>query len=195
MTDPAERKKLLRRAANAGGDLSGDRARLDAAMCARFIEAFPPDPSKALSFFWPLARECDTRPIAMACVAAGMVCALPVVVERQSLREGLTFRRWDMDARLMRSPLGTMEPVADHPAVVPDLMLVPLVMADLRGTRLGRGRGYYDATLAALRARKADLLAIGVAYDWQVSEDPLPCEPHDQRLDGLLTPTRCLLFG
>ena len=94
---------------------------------------------------------------------------------------------------MKRSAFGTMEPLESAVSVLPDIVLVPLVMVDLLGTRLGRGAGHYDATLESLRAKKS-ILAIGVAYDWQVSEDPLPREAHDQGLDGLVTPSRAILF-
>jgi len=101
---------------------------------------------------------------------------------------------WKRGAPMIRTPFGTMEPTADAPELQPDVMLVPLVMADTSGTRLGRGAGYYDATIVELRKVK-DFMAVGICYDWQVSDDePLPVEAHDQRLDGLITPTRVLLF-
>ncbi|NBX67294.1 MAG: 5-formyltetrahydrofolate cyclo-ligase [Proteobacteria bacterium] len=190
-SDHSSQKKLLRRGANSHGlDSAAERHRLDREMCDRFISAFPPDKSKVLSFFWPLAKECDTRPIAEAYHAAGAPCALPVI--RTDAR-GLVFRSWSPDTPMAKSSFGTMQPTEKNPELVPDILLVPLVMIDLNGTRLGRGAGHYDATLGPLRKTK-NILAIGVAYDWQVSEDALPREEHDERLDGLITPTRVILF-
>jgi len=172
-------------------DSSAARHELDAAICKRFLETFPPDPQKVLSFFWPLARECDTRLIAETCGDMGQICALPVV---RTDGHGLIFRQWRRGTQVVRSSFGTMEPTADSAELEPDIMLVPLVMVDLHGTRLGRGAGHYDATIGPLRKKK-NFLAIGIAYDWQVADDEaLPHESHDQRLDGVVTPTRVLLF-
>lgn len=191
--DHSSQKKLLRRGANAHGlESAAERHKLDTDMRDRFLAAFPPEKSKALSFFWPLAKECDTRPIAEACHNAGMPCALPVIKTKEQ-GHGLFFRRWQPDAPFVKSSFGTLEPTENCPEIVPDILLVPLVMIDLNGTRLGRGAGHYDATLGPLRKTKS-ILAIGVAYDWQVSEDALPREDHDERLDGLVTPTRVILF-
>lgn len=78
------------------------------------------------------------------------------------------------------------------PVVRPDILLVPLLGVDRQGVRLGQGQGHYDATIAALRAR-GNIFVLGLAYDCQLVE-ALPSEPHDQRLDGLVTPERFLHF-
>lgn len=69
-------------------------------------------------------------------------------------------------------------------------MLIPMLMADTHGNRLGRGAGHYDATLATRRPDNA----IGIIYDHQLYDGILPHEPHDARLDILLTPTQTLRF-
>ena len=65
-----------------------------------------------------------------------------------------------------------------------DLTLVPGVAFDLNGCRLGRGKGYYDRLLADVSGTTC-----GVAFDEQIVES-LPTEPHDVRLNCILTPTR-----
>ncbi|MCB1537841.1 MAG: 5-formyltetrahydrofolate cyclo-ligase [Rhodospirillales bacterium] len=192
MDDHPSEKQRLRRGAHAKAADSGvERHRLDRELADRFLAAFPPDPSKILSFFWPMARECDTRPIAEACHDSGMRCTLPVI--RQDGTHGLVFRLWQRGAPMRKSRFGTMEPLPQAERLEPNILLVPLVMVDMQGNRLGRGAGHYDATIMELRARR-DIMAIGVAYDWQVSEESLPSEAHDARLDGLVTPTRVILF-
>jgi 5-formyltetrahydrofolate cyclo-ligase len=65
-----------------------------------------------------------------------------------------------------------------------DLILVPGVAFDLRGRRLGRGKGYYDRLLAAMRGQTC-----GVAFDEQIVLQ-VPVEPHDSVVNWILTPTR-----
>jgi len=65
-----------------------------------------------------------------------------------------------------------------------DLILVPGIAFDLRGRRLGRGKGYYDRWLPALRGKTC-----GVAFDEQIVDD-IPLEPHDVVVNCILTPTR-----
>jgi 5-formyltetrahydrofolate cyclo-ligase len=64
-----------------------------------------------------------------------------------------------------------------------DVFLVPGVAFTRDGRRLGRGAGYYDATLAR-RSREA--WTIGVAFEAAVVAE-LPTEPHDVRVDSLAT--------
>ena len=74
----------------------------------------------------------------------------------------------------------------------PEILIVPLVAFTRSGLRLGYGGGFYDRTLALLRARRATL-AIGFAYAAQ--EAPaLPSEPTDQPLDMLVTDEGIITF-
>lgn len=82
------------------------------------------------------------------------------------------------------------EPLADAPVVDPDIILVPLLAVDHAGNRLGQGGGYYDRTLALLRARRS-VLAIGIAWEGQIA-DALPADPWDAALDAVATPQRWL---
>jgi 5-formyltetrahydrofolate cyclo-ligase len=92
----------------------------------------------------------------------------------------------------VRGPLGALEPPPAAPEVPPaeiDAIVVPGVAFSADGHRLGRGGGYYDATLAAL----PHALRVGLAFDVQVLPD-VPRELHDARLDVLVTETRLLAF-
>ncbi len=89
---------------------------------------------------------------------------------------------------LIPGPLGIPQPTPDAPIFTPRLLLVPLIAATREGVRLGQGGGYYDRTLARLRAAGL-VVAVGLAWECQIAE-LLPHEPHDQRLDWLLTPQR-----
>jgi 5-formyltetrahydrofolate cyclo-ligase len=63
-----------------------------------------------------------------------------------------------------------------------DLVLVPLLAFDAKGTRLGYGGGFYDRTLHALGTKRA----IGIAFAGQ-EMDELPCHAHDHPLDAVVT--------
>ncbi len=81
---------------------------------------------------------------------------------------------------------GIKEPVIgrEHaltPAEI-DLMFIPLVAFDTRGTRLGMGAGYYDRTLAHSRSP----LLIGAAYEFQ-RQSFIKAETWDVPLDVMIT--------
>ncbi len=95
--------------------------------------------------------------------------------------------------RLSPGRLGIPEPAPQSPTVVPDVLLVPLLGADRAGNRLGQGGGFYDRTLAALRAA-GPVLAIGLAWDVQIV-DALAVAPWDQPLDAIATPSAFHLAG
>uniref|UniRef100_UPI003430DEAC 5-formyltetrahydrofolate cyclo-ligase n=1 Tax=uncultured Altererythrobacter sp. TaxID=500840 RepID=UPI003430DEAC len=78
-----------------------------------------------------------------------------------------------------------MQPNSDAALLVPDVLIIPLVGFTAMGHRLGQGGGHYDRYLAEHPER----IAIGLAWDVQIC-DALPTEPHDQRLDAVITPTR-----
>jgi 5-formyltetrahydrofolate cyclo-ligase len=64
-----------------------------------------------------------------------------------------------------------------------DVVIVPGVAFTPDGARLGQGGGWYDRFLASVRP---DCTSIGVGFDPQLV-DVLPTEPHDIRLDSIVT--------
>jgi 5-formyltetrahydrofolate cyclo-ligase len=145
---------------------------------------------RVVSAFHPLRDEPDTLELLKALAAEDFATALPVVVGRGS---ALTFRLWRPGDPTRTGAMSIPEPLETAPAVDPDLLFVPLACFDRRGHRIGYGAGYYDRSLARLRAMKA-VHAVGVAYE--VCEvAAVPNEAHDQRLDAILTDEQTILFS
>ena len=63
-----------------------------------------------------------------------------------------------------------------------DVVLVPALLVDRRGVRLGRGGGSYDRALARARG-----LTIALVHDDELVEE-LPREPHDVQVAAVATP-------
>ncbi|MFN3971886.1 MAG: 5-formyltetrahydrofolate cyclo-ligase [Gemmobacter sp.] len=131
-----------------------------------------------LSGYVPMRTEIDPLP-AMA-AHPGPVC-VPITPPRG---QPLRFRAWSPGAALECGPFGAMVP-ATGDWLEPTVLIVPLLAFDRRGHRLGYGGGYYDRTLAALRAT-APRLAIGFAFAAQEHPE-VPTEPTDQPLDLIVT--------
>jgi 5-formyltetrahydrofolate cyclo-ligase len=143
-----------------------------------------------VSAFHPLRDEPDALPLLTALAAEGLATALPVAVGRGSR---LAFRLWRPGDPTRAGGMSIREPLAVAPIVDPDLLFVPLACFDRRGHRIGYGAGYYDRTLARLRAMKP-VHAAGVAYG--VCEiAAVPYETHDQTLDAVVTEQETILFS
>jgi 5-formyltetrahydrofolate cyclo-ligase len=136
-------------------------------------------------FFAPLPRELDVWPLLTVALSAGKRVALPRFVAKTGTYEACQILDPKLDLQV--GQFGIREPhsrCAPLPSISLDLILVPGVAFDLHGRRLGRGNGYYDQLLKGLRGKTC-----GVAFDQQIVGE-IPVEPHDVRLDCVLTPTR-----
>ena len=70
-----------------------------------------------------------------------------------------------------------------------DVVFIPLLQADVRGNRLGYGKGFYDRYLALCRP---DVIKIGLNFFEPISA--IPSEETDIPLDYLITPNRIYEF-
>ena len=142
-----------------------------------------------VSGFMPYKSEISTIALLNALRRAGWVTALPVV-----LGEGLPleFRAWAPGEKLVPGVWDI--PVPDEAEeVFPDVLLVPGLLYDRAGYRVGYGGGFYDRTLVKLRALKT-VVAIGVGYHAQVV-DHVPRADYDQPLDFIMTEEETITCG
>lgn len=157
----------------------------------RFLTTIPTADHDAISAFWPLADELDTRPLIMALAARGHRIGLPVVTKKG---QPLLFRLWAPGTELVQGNFRVMTPPPEAPEVVPSLLIVPLLAFDRAGYRLGYGGGLYDRTLQKLRGAGGDVLAVGVALSAQ--EVPaVPRDDTDQPLDWIVTEREAIAIG
>lgn len=137
-----------------------------------------------------MSDEPDLTPLFLLGVKMGKVCVLPAYIATSDTYCARAVT--DLRTQLRRGHLGILEPIASCPIVDPreiDLVLVPGLAFDRRGVRLGRGKGYFDKFLVGLRATKC-----GVAFNEQVI-DTLPADPHDVKMDLLVTPAGVIKFS
>jgi 5-formyltetrahydrofolate cyclo-ligase len=126
--------------------------------------------------------EVSATPLLAELEQRGVQLALPVVGERG---QKLLFRAWRSGDQLTPNRYDIGEPAPEQPEVSPTHLLVPLLAFDDHGYRLGYGGGYYDRTLAALRAA-GSIKAIGLAFFAQ-RLGFVPRGPGDEPLDVVLT--------
>jgi 5-formyltetrahydrofolate cyclo-ligase len=173
--DRAALKAALRRAMAERRAVAHAAGQGDAA--DRLAQVLAPHAGKVLSGYWPMRTEID--PLPALALHRGPV-GLPVTPPRG---RPLTFRLWTPGAPLVPGAFGTRVP--EGPEIVPQVLVVPLLAFDRRGYRLGYGGGYYDRTLAALRAA-GPCIAIGFAFAAQEVPE-VPTGPTDERLDLIVT--------
>jgi 5-formyltetrahydrofolate cyclo-ligase len=176
-------KAALRREAVARRDVLPADAR-QAAAEAIAARAFPLTigPGIIVSGFMPLKSEISPLPLMKKLAEAGARLALPVIAGRG---KPLIMREWKFGEALDRGQWGIREPKAEAAEVEPDILLVPLLAFDRSGHRIGYGAGYYDMTIAGLRARKI-VTAAGIALAAQ-EVARVPTTERDARLDLVLT--------
>ncbi len=144
----------------------------------------------AVSVYWPIRSELNTRLLIEALHAKGFAVGLPVMV---AVKRPLLFRAFAPGDDLCKGPFGLSEPCANKPALEPGIVFAPLAAFDRKGFRLGYGGSIYDATLSALR-KQHPLTAVGIAYAVQEA-DAVPTEPHDQKLDYIITENETICCG
>lgn len=150
---------------------------------SRFLATAYYDKARTVALYAPIRGEVPTKDILTAALSDGKVVCYPLSHVHGRI---LSFRAITSEAELEPGRLGVREPTssADLIAVEQiDLFVVPGLGFTRDGKRLGRGGGYYDATLkaAAERSRR-----IGLAFSEQVV-DAIPVNGEDVAMDLVVT--------
>lgn len=112
------------------------------------------------------------------------VFLLPIV-EGEEMR----FVYYKGEEALKKGAFGILEPwneAEERTQETMDLILVPGVAFDLKGNRMGRGKGFYDRFLCQKETYK-----VGVCFDFQLLEC-IPSEETDVMMDEIVTESRHL---
>lgn len=135
--------------------------------------------ARRVAVYLSMGSELATAPLIAALRARHIVAYAPAL-----LRGEMRFRKLD-GARLHTHSLGMSQPRAGLAlrASAMDVVLLPLLAFDARGTRLGQGGGWYDRALSKNHFRPYRL---GIAYAQQ-QVATLPREPWDIALHAVLT--------
>lgn len=140
-----------------------------------------------ISAFSPMRREADVMVLVRALLSRGARALFPVDTGTNALDWAL----WDGASDFVRSPGRGFGSEPTGPRVGVDalrtahLVLAPALAVDRSGTRLGHGGGYYDR---ALRHVRPGVRVVAVVHpDELVEAGTLPQEPHDRRVDAVLT--------
>jgi len=160
------------------------RARLEQKLAQNLTSLFAG--VSVVAGYHPLGSEISPLPAMEEARAVGAIAAFPCFANPAK-----PFRFLAGDP-LEPGPFGIMQPAKRHPAVEPDLVLVPLIAVDGSGSRLGRGKGHYDRALVRLKTNGARLIGLGWAM--QRLTETIPADDWDIPLDGFASPEGLELF-
>jgi len=138
--------------------------------------------------YHPLSDEIDPAPI-LAGLGDGQRRAFPWFADRDAAFV------WREGPASEPGPWGVAQPATAAEALLPDIVIVPLVLADRNGTRIGHGKGHYDRALAHLRQSGRPVFTIGVGWESQLADETIPADPWDVKLDAVATPKEWLRCG
>jgi 5-formyltetrahydrofolate cyclo-ligase len=162
-----------------------DRARLEHELAEHLTSLFAG--VSVVGGYCPLGSEISPLPATEEARAVGAIVAFPCFANPAK-----PFRFLAGDP-LEPGPFGIMQPAKRHPVVQPNLVLVPLIAVDGRGTRLGRGKGHYDRALLSLKKSGARL--IGVGWVLQRLVETIPADDWDIPLDAFASPDGLEIFS
>jgi 5-formyltetrahydrofolate cyclo-ligase len=134
-----------------------------------------------VAFYYGIAPEVETK-LFLKKVLKDKKLYLPAIVPKRSL----ALRRVrSLFKDLKQGAYNIMEPRAfceERPADQMDVIIVPGVVFDKKGGRMGRGGGYYDRLLR--KAKK--VIKIGLCFREQVI-GKVPMNARDVRMDRVIT--------
>lgn len=159
-----------------------ERLRKSDEIWKRLVEVPPFQTASTALFYVSFGSEVETTMMRRLARELGMTVACP---RSKPGDKTMRFHVLASDDELSPGAYGILQPAPECPlADLKDaVVLVPGVVFDRRGHRLGFGAGYYDRWLAG---EGKNLPSIGLAFHEQVVE-AVPQEPHDIPVDWLVT--------
>lgn len=145
--------------------------------------------AKVVMFYISFGSEVNTHFMVEDSLKIGKKVAVPFCkTESQELAASfITSFREDLEA----GAYGILEPKkmkrAETPLSQIELILIPGLVFDLGGHRLGYGQGYYDKFLKEIPG----VTVVGLAYELQIVER-LPRFPHDIAVSKIITEARLI---
>jgi len=192
-TDPQTMKTFIREMARKNRVAQKNKDELSRTICGKFTALPAYAAAKTVMWYVDAGSEVRTRHTLPEALTHGKRVVVPwCVVETNELE---LFLLEDM-SELVEGAYKILEPKAElrdraakkvQPADL-DLVMVPGTAFDLRGGRMGQGKGYYDRLLANARP---DAPLVALAFDCQIFEE-IPVAGHDVFMDTVLTESRTI---
>jgi len=146
--------------------------------------------AKNILFYLSVRNEVDTHEAIKELLSKQeKTIIVPYVVKNNPILQLSDLRDFK---ELERKTFGILEPkelyVREYNFEKLNIIIIPGLVFDLTGHRIGYGYGYYDRFLKTI---KKNLIKIGLAYDFQLV-DKIPKEQHDVPVDIIVTENKIL---
>jgi 5-formyltetrahydrofolate cyclo-ligase len=138
-------------------------------------------------FYYSKGSEVGTREMMEKSLREGKRVLLPKVRGREIYLGEIT----DLGKDVEKGSFGVLEPKETSKKTTPkgiDLVILPGIAFDLKGERIGYGKGYYDRFLKRLPKRVS---LVALAYNFQVVNN-FSGKRHDRRVWKIITETRIM---
>lgn len=145
--------------------------------------------AKVIGLYYPILNEVQTfRIITYSLIHSKTIC-LPAVVDGK-----LLFYRYESKMGLQKGKYNIMEPIYDNIDMnhALDLIIIPGIVFDIFGNRIGYGKGYYDKLINSLDRKKC--IIAGLGYNFQIHTQEIEHFEHDAKLDALFTEAETKFF-
>ncbi len=138
--------------------------------------------AKTVLIYASLDDEIKTDNIIKTALDDKKTVAVPLCLDKDGKME---FYSIDSLSNLKKGNFGVREPSPDESKLINDfseaIIIVPGLLFDKEGNRLGFGKGYYDRYLA-----KNEIFSIGLCYNEMMIEK-VPVDEYDKNIDKIVT--------
>lgn len=155
----------------------------------RFLSLPLVEKANSIFIYNSIRGEVKTRGIIEKLFMQGKTVAVPVV--NCDTNEIIISKLNSLD-ELKKGMFGIPEPAKTEPMALNeiDVIVIPGIAFDEKGTRIGHGFGFYDKFLGTIKEKPI----VALAYELQLLQE-IPCEDHDIKVDKIVTEKRVIECG
>ena len=143
--------------------------------------------SKVIGLYYPILNEVQTFKIMSEALLNSKTICLPTIVDDQ-----ICFFQYDPTKNLRNGKYGILEPerTCENMNSFLDIVITPGVVFDLKGSRIGYGKGYYDKFFNSHDIKYMTL--VGLGYDFQLILEKIPSNALDVKMNILISEKRMI---
>lgn len=165
-----------------------ERSELDGRITQKLLTTSEYEKASIVLTYVSVSSEISTRQFIKQALSDGKTVAVPRCLPQHRLE----FVAVTSLEQLMPAPFNLLEPPKELPALTEDsieasICIVPALLVDIKGYRLGYGAGFYDRFLSAYPGKK-----ICLAYHSNLSKILLPHTEFDVPVDMVITESNVL---